>query len=159
MSLPPWCGAQHCESASDCCPSCLGPSCSQSTELTHLSWCHGIGCGPDIIPSLFRNGGIVPNWELEMSLLTCNSWEGTSRNQSGEVDLELEASRDQKPTRPEQSFFVQRSAWPFQVCAPASGLLLERGLQGAPSLPLGGSCVSCFIGHLVKRLALNLISE
>lgn len=94
-----------------------------------------------------------------MSLLTCSSWEGTSRNQSGEVDLELEASLDQKPTRPEQSFFVQRSARPFQVCAPASGLLLERGLQGAPSLPLGGSRVSCFIGHLVKRLALNLISE
>lgn len=41
------------KAALNCFSSCLRPACLQSTELTHFSWGHGIGCGPDIIPSLF----------------------------------------------------------------------------------------------------------
>lgn len=74
-----------------------------------------------------------------MNSITCNSYEG-ARNQSGGIDLELEGALDQRPTR---TGFLCPAKCPALsgLCACPRSVVTEWVFQGAPSLPLGRSCV------------------
>lgn len=63
---------------------------------------------------------------MQMSSLTCKSYEETSGNQSGEVDLELDPSLDQKSTGTE---FLCPAKCPalLGLSVPVPGLYLQNG--------------------------------
>lgn len=66
-------------------------------------------------------------------------YEGASRNQSGEVDLELDASLAQGPAS--TAFLYPAKCPAFGSEGLPQGCYYRRGLQPARSLPLGRRCM------------------